>query len=142
MPSFVWTQDLAVGFPAIDAQHQGLIGLMAALHEQAEADVPKAEFLQTLDELGGLTVRHFADEERVMEQMGFPRFDEHYMAHVTLLERFGDYQSDLRRPEGRFTADFSGFLSRWLTGHIRGPDTQYGVFSGRLLRRGVTSTGQ
>lgn len=137
MGGFVWTPELAVGFDSMDAQHQALIALMARLHEEAELEIGKAEFLLTLDELGELTTRHFRQEEAVMTEMGFPRFDEHQLSHVMLLERFLDYSDDLRAPAGRFTPAFSEFLARWLTGHIKGPDTQYGVFSGQLLRRGT-----
>lgn len=136
MATFVWTPKLAVGFDAMDDQHRQLIALMAALDEQIRQEAVMAECLATLDELGGLAVRHFADEERVMAEVGFPRLDHHCMLHATLLERFGDHRAEAARPQGRLTPAFSAFLGGWLTGHILGPDTQYGVYSGRLVHRG------
>lgn len=108
---------------------------MGQLHDEAARQAPKAVFLGTLGELGDLTVRHFADEERVMTAIDFPRFDQHKMLHIGLLERFMQYREDLEGPSGKFTPAFSSFLSGWLTSHIKGPDTQYGVFSGQLVRR-------
>ena len=135
MVSFVWTPALAVGFAEMDAQHQQLIALMGQLHDEAASQAPKGVFLGTLGELGDLTVRHFAEEERVMMAIDFPRFDQHKMLHIGLLERFMQYREDLEGPAGKFTPAFSSFLSGWLTSHIKGPDTQYGVFSGQLVRR-------
>lgn len=135
MTLFVWTPKLAVGFSEMDAQHQQLIGLMARLETEIGQGASRADALVTLDELGDLAVRHFADEERVMEQVGFPRLDHHRMLHQTLVERYGDHVREAARPDGRLTGALSEFLGRWLTGHILGPDTQYGVYSGRLVRR-------
>jgi len=136
VPTFVWSEKLAVGFPEMDDQHQQLIKLMAALNTEIEQAASRAECLVTLDELGGLAVRHFAAEELVMDGVGFPRLDHHRILHQNLLERFTDHLEEAKRPNGRLTPAFSAFLNGWLTGHILGPDTQYGVYSGRLVRRG------
>ena len=135
MATFEWTPRLEVGFPEMDLQHQGLIALMGRLNEQIDHDAPRTECLTTLSELGELSVRHFAEEEKVMEAVGFPRIDHHKLLHEMLLDRFAEFQAEARRPDGRLTPQFMDFLNGWLTGHIRGPDTQYGVYSGSLTRR-------
>ncbi|MEZ5215306.1 MAG: hemerythrin family protein [Ilumatobacteraceae bacterium] len=136
MTTFVWTNRLEVGFPEMDAQHQRLIALMADLNRELEEGASRAECLATLDELGERSVRHFAEEEQVMMEVGFPRIDHHQILHTNLLERFSDHRDELARPAGVITPAFITFLNGWLTGHILGPDTQYGVYSGRLTRRG------
>ena len=135
MPTFVWTQKLAVGFPDMDDQHQRLIALMSTLNLEIEQEAPRADCLATLDQLGALAVRHFADEERVMDSIDFPRLDNHRYLHLNLLDRFAVFVEEAQRPSGRLTPAFSAFLNGWLTGHILGPDTQYGVYSGNLVRR-------
>ena len=132
---FVWTPALRVGLEEMDTQHQGLIQLMARLHDEGTAHVPKPVFVDTLGQFARLTVRHFADEEAAMASFDYPRLDIHQDQHRRLLERFDGYRVAIGRPDGRFTESFTGFLRDWLTGHIKGADTQYGVYSGALTRR-------
>ncbi|MFN0091227.1 MAG: bacteriohemerythrin [Acidimicrobiales bacterium] len=134
MALFVWTPRLAVGFPDMDDQHQRLVGLMNRLQEGGEAHAPKAELVETLSELGALAVEHFRAEEQVMASFEYPDQERHRYMHVALLERFGEHQRELDA-RGAFTKEISEFLWRWLTAHIAGPDTKYGVYSGQLTSR-------
>lgn len=136
MSRFIWTPQLEVGFPEMDHQHQGLIALMDRLDQEILQDASRAECLATLDELGERSVAHFAEEEALMSHVHFPRADQHLILHRTLLDKYYEYSDEMHSPTGRLTPQFMDFLNNWLTRHISGPDTQYGVFSGQLTTRG------
>ena len=134
MTSFEWTTRLAVGFPEMDTQHQRLIAMMDQLQIATGAGADATQVLAMVDALGAFAVQHFAEEEQVMASIHFPSLDVHSALHRALLARFADHRPDLAET-GRFTPEFSELLFRWLTGHICGPDTKYGVYSGRLTSR-------
>lgn len=131
MTTFEWTTRLAVGFPRMDEQHIWLIDLMNQLQTGIEAGAPPDRLLQQLDQLGTLARQHFREEEEVMQSIAYPNLELHKMLHVALLERFAAHR-DEAAATGRFTPEFQEFLFQWLTGHIKGPDTKYGVHSGNL----------
>ena len=134
MATFEWTTRLAVGFPEMDEQHQQLIALMNQLQAGVDAGAPADQLLVLLGELGELAVRHFDQEERVMVSINYPALDLHRIMHQSLIERFMAHRDELAQT-GSFTPEFSEFLFRWLTSHICGPDTKYGVYSGQLTSR-------
>lgn len=84
----VWEESYECGDPTIDAEHRELFQLAnilidAALPEREDAGAVRA----ALSELLAHVVRHFADEEAILERLNFAQLPEHRQAHEGLLQR-------------------------------------------------------
>lgn len=123
---FEWdSAKYSVGIPAMDQEHQTLIGLMNKLHALNTAGAPKGELGHALQDLAKYTVKHFADEEEFMARTHFADLDRHKSIHAELLRRVGEYAKGFETT-GSLGADFFSFLRLWLRAHICNLDVQYG----------------
>nr|WP_301311514.1 bacteriohemerythrin [Azospirillum lipoferum] len=129
-----WTDRLAVGEDAIDTDHMILIALMneaAALAERAKT-APRGDNAAGRKPLGEAVGRlmaytdlHFAQEERLMDQCGYPDAKAHKAQHEALRTRAGELRR--RLDAGDSVADELLMLVReWLFEHIQRADMRIG----------------
>lgn len=124
MASIAWSDDLAIDDSQIDFQHRQLIDSIADLADALAAADPRqvaraTPFLRLYAQV------HFADEERVLELVGWPRLAEHRALHEAFRVRLGELEAALIRGELTAGADLLAFLGGWLQNHIRGADRQF-----------------
>lgn len=81
---------------------------------------------ELLDRLIEFTRMHFASEERLMEQSGFPGAAEHRAWHQSLLAQMLYSAHRIQYGEGAEISSFLCSLHDWFTAHIEGLDQQYG----------------
>ncbi|MBT5953320.1 hypothetical protein HOG98_01235 [bacterium] len=90
----IWSDDLQVGDPAIDNQHQEVF-LLTQLLDQAVRNSSVIEKILTF--LVTYTDEHFSDEEALMSRQSFEGIDEHKDAHelfrVMVIKLKNDYES-------------------------------------------------
>ena len=124
-----WTSALSVGVPDLDAQHQELFRridrlLDAMLHND------RSEAGQLLDFLRAYVVDHFAAEERLMAEVGYPDAASHIGEH----RRFAATLREVDREflEGGPTAALVLKLEQqavgWLRDHVYFTDVALGRF--------------
>ena len=126
---FVWDParfSLHIG--PMDDEHQLIIASMNKLHELSDAKAGKGPLGRTLQELLNITVKHFADEEAFMAQIGFPDLGKHKLIHKSLLEKMHQHKQQFEA-SGQLTDEFFSFLTFWLKSHICGIDMKYSEFS-------------
>src|SRR5512134_3985517 len=82
-----WTPALAVGDADIDDQHRELFRRAARLIDALRSG-DRGEVLPTLAYLEAYAVHHFAGEERLMRELGYPGLAEHVAAHGRFREEF------------------------------------------------------
>jgi hemerythrin len=122
---FQWdASKYAIHVPAMDEEHQILIGHMNAVHSLHEAKASRAEIGAALGKLVAYTRKHFSDEEAHMSRIGFPELRVHAGIHKQLLSRIDDFGAEFSR-SGVLTEDFFAFLKMWLKAHISGVDAKY-----------------
>lgn len=130
-----WTEELAVGIASIDEQHQRLVGIINALHlamlERREQQVLGETFAELVD----YTKTHFAFEERLFAEHGYPAEESHLGQHRALAQRVIELKEDFDSGNTAVTLEVMRFLREWLTGHILDSDKEYVSF---LRDRGVT----
>ncbi len=115
--------------PKMNDQHHKLVDMMNKLYERAHAKAGKTELSQLISQLAQFTVRHFREEEDMMEAMHFPELPRHKMIHQKLLEDFSFHQNSFNQGNGALSPAFFDFLKLWLTSHIMHIDRKYGDFS-------------
>lgn len=125
MALFEWKPFFAVTIEMVDQQHKQLIALMNTYYEKHLAsDYPAA--IKGLKELVDYTVKHFKDEENLMQKTGYPDFKSHQEGHQSLLKIVTRLSEDYAKAPGPQTGEKLGsFLKNWLAGHILGIDKKY-----------------
>jgi hemerythrin len=125
----MWTPALATGVQSIDDQHKEIFRRVSALLDASSKGQAKAKIAETIQFLGTYVVKHFADEERVMVQNGYPRYAEHKTLHVRFVQDFGalvkEYES-----HGVTTTLILSLQKRvvdWLLHHISTEDRAIGA---------------
>ena len=124
-----WRPDLFTGIPAIDRQHRELLGRIGALEAAARlGDVTRAEEL--LAYLERYAAEHFATEEQVMWEFGYPDRDTHWSLHLAfameLAKRKLEHQANRARTS--LLVDLGRWMDRWLNEHVHGADTEMARF--------------
>lgn len=119
-----WRPDLFTGIPAIDRQHRELIGRIGALRAAAHAgDVARAEEL--LASLERYAAEHFATEEQVMWEFGYPGRDAHWSLHLAFAMELARRKSEHQASPSQTSllVDLGRWMDRWLNDHVHGADT-------------------
>lgn len=125
VPFVIWDQSWCIGVKEVDGQHQNLVALVNQLHQAMKEGKGKNVLDGILASLVGYTKAHFRDEERMMEQNGYPDLAEHKLQHVALTEKAVDFQNKFKAGEMGMSIDIMQFLSDWLRSHILGTDIKY-----------------
>jgi hemerythrin-like metal-binding protein len=93
------------------------------------------------ERLGGLleglvayTVQHFAYEERLFAEHGYPLAAAHAEEHKRLVAQVSEFKKKYDAGQGHINVQLMKFLKDWLIKHILGSDKQY---ANHLLERGV-----
>jgi hemerythrin len=122
---FEWdVSKYGVNVPAMDREHETLIGLMNTVHALHLSGAKGTALAKSLGELVAYTRKHFADEEAYMARIGFPELRTHALIHKQMLDRIGLFAVEFERT-GKLTEDFFSFLKMWLKAHICGIDIKY-----------------
>lgn len=87
----IWRDQYLSGHPKIDSQHRTLIELanrvLVAALAGPESRPVGAKLLTSLDALLEHLTQHFANEEEILAQVGYPRLRQHQLAHAHLLAK-------------------------------------------------------
>jgi hemerythrin len=122
----VWTEALSTGVIAVDNQHKELFRQINALSEAMAQGKGRDHIARLLDFLGQYVVRHFADEEKAMQECACPAAAANKQAHAQLLAKFAQMRQrlDSSGASATFVLELQDTLLQWLTQHIKGIDTQ------------------
>lgn len=136
-----WSDVFLVDVSKVDEQHRGLFAALRTLQglilDQADAAALDRAFVRLLR----LTQAHFATEEALMREHGYPASGEHQAMHELLLKQLEDLRSGQQEalfyhlpPTWASKLDLVDFLHEWLINHILDADKKLGAF---LKDRGV-----
>jgi diguanylate cyclase (GGDEF)-like protein/hemerythrin-like metal-binding protein len=106
----VWQADWSSGNGVIDGQHKKLLDLCNVLLGRSLSHAPEAEIRRLLDGLNELCVRHFADEEEILEDIGYPELEEHKGLHRKLLSQANEIRARADSGEGATAGEYFDFL--------------------------------
>lgn len=118
-----WQEDLETGIDVIDTQHRRIVEMINQLDLARRSGV-QATVVEVLDELVDYTLSHFAFEEALMEQAGYPFSAAHRRVHEIFAKRVQEYRMRFEAGED-ILDELRTMLSRWLFNHIRGDDKAY-----------------
>lgn len=133
-----WNKTLAIGIPALDAQHRELFDRADALLAALQAGRAEAELERLFWFLDDYCQSHFAEEERLMLEAGFPGLDGQRAAHAEFTEELEDLVDRFRRagPSPELAEALRRLVSGWLVAHVQGSDLALaGFLAGRAATR-------
>ena len=81
MAYFEWAQDMVIDDGPIDADHRRLIDQVNELHTATSQGQGHSVVGQLLEQLLADTAEHLRQEERQMQQAGYPHMERHRMGH-------------------------------------------------------------
>lgn len=122
-----------VGVQQVDLEHQKLFELAGRIHDSLALDVivPMHEIRLAINELIKATESHFAHEELLMENSGYPNLESHRALHADLISRIRNFEAQVERAEQLTPVDVYEFLCSWLGDHILTSDKMFGEFVSR-----------
>ena len=129
-----WNHACSVGVKAMDDQHGILMDAMNELRLALVHGAGREQVSKLFDQLIEFTRMHFASEEHLMEQTGFPGLAEHRRLHRSIQAQVLEAAHRLQYGEGVEMRPLLCFLRDWFIDHIEGTDHQYGPW---LNERGI-----
>ena len=127
MPIMLWDNALDIGVASMNDEHREILDVMNKIYDARAQGRQGAAIDVLVAKLGAVCARHFADEEALMERIGYPGLGSHKHLHAQLLERYTRHAGEIKAAGGVAPEEFFDFLRFWLTSHIKGIDAKYGA---------------
>lgn len=121
-PLVSWNDEFGVGIDTIDRQHMRMLSLINNIDEEIQEGRTYEQFAPTLHKLIDYTNRHFAYEEKLLEENHCPDAEGHKKAHVRLREELLRWQERVSEARTEDMNELMLFLRIWFPGHILNVD--------------------
>lgn len=132
MDHVVWDESMSVGVPVLDDEHRHLLRLFNGLLESGITPANREELSALLASLNEYVAVHFAREEALMVDGGYPDLDQHLAAHRYFAGEVAGLQAEF---DGDNTTmlrmDLILLLKDWFVEHIQQTDALYKPYVGR-----------
>lgn len=129
MPFIEWDACYSVHHAALDHDHQRLVEIINRLYDASGTAAQPAAIGQTLTALRRYVRTHFAREERIMAEAGYPDLEAHVQGHRRIEASLADIESLYAcSPEELDVERVLDFLKDWLLNHILKADAAYTPF--------------
>lgn len=130
-----WTNELSVGIPSIDEQHQELFRRARAFLDGIEGR-SRQDVGILLSYLRTYAVSHFGEEEELMRVSEFPGYERHKAQHDRLVKDLVilSKEQDRRGGKGVAAKALGTFLRKWLHDHVSVTDAEMARY---LVARGI-----
>lgn len=127
--AITWRDQMSVGHPVIDGDHKALIDILNTFENLTRNGAAFIALDQTFRELAEYTKIHFAREEALQREIGYPLRDTHQEKHRVLVARLLAAYKRFKQKRERLTAEgvdcdhhsyaeLLGILNAWLLEHI------------------------
>ena len=126
----IWTDDFLVGDDELDAQHKELVRLTNEFYNgtQMGGVVAKVFFMQTIKGALHYVKTHFSAEEKIMQKVGFPQYDEHKKQHEDFIAAVTRETQVFESQDNPDPKAFVKYLMDWITLHIADSDKKYAPY--------------
>ena len=118
-----WSDDLSVGIEVIDTQHRRIVDYINQLHD-VQDKLDRAAVGEVIENLIDYTYTHFAFEETMLEDAGYPLLASHQKIHQRFVETISQFKQRFAAGENVAT-ELCDMLAAWLFDHIRAEDKAY-----------------
>ncbi|MCP5181984.1 MAG: hemerythrin family protein [Pseudomonadales bacterium] len=124
-----WDDAFDVKENRMNSQHRMLFDYVNEYDAAFQEGADLRKMIGIFDKIISYTAKHFEDEEAYMERIDYPALRSHRHIHKQLVARVLAYQERLASGDTMLLKEVRVFLKNWLTGHIKGVDTQYSEYA-------------
>lgn len=126
----LWKPALSVGIDHIDEQHKEWLNRAERLFDAGKKGQAKEEIGEMLEFLDSYTKKHFADEEKYMQDISYPQYEEQRKAHASFMAQLEELKKSYEESGGNLTVIINAnkITIDWLTKHISLMDKKIGEF--------------
>lgn len=117
-----------INVPQFDEEHRQLFEITDLLRRELVKPDNLQAAQQAIVVLDNHTRIHFTNEERVMQQCGYPGYYDHRRIHLNLLAQLGEMARQLDGRQVFAVKSFNTSIAIWLTGHIISEDAKLGRY--------------
>lgn len=122
-----WTSDLSIGHEPIDADHRHIFDIAKRLQAEILDDDPEYSIVgKVLVELIEHTGGHFAREEALMLETGFPSYEAHKREHTLLMQQVNDLHRQFMDGRKDLAVEVAKFIRHGVMRHILKSDMELG----------------
>ncbi|MBF0109055.1 MAG: bacteriohemerythrin [Magnetococcales bacterium] len=123
-----WKDEFGIHNAQMDTHHKKLVEIANSIIEIVHSSQDRNSLERAFEGLVDYTHYHFASEENLMEEYGYPELERHRAIHRALVSRVLDYREEIASRETLDGVDFESFFRDWIVGHILNEDRKYSVF--------------
>jgi hemerythrin len=127
MPIVYWSNEYSIGNEEIDHQHEHIINLVNALEIADTSGDGAATADLVLTHLLRYMAKHFAEEEQLMKDVGYPGLEEHQRQHGACSCKLAQFVSQVASGEMN-AAECVPFIRQWLHTHMLESDQRYAAW--------------
>jgi hemerythrin len=126
-----FTEDMKIGIPHIDRQHEELVEFLNKVCALCGANPSRGEIEAGLDFLASYVATHFHDEEQLQIESGYPGCQEHMEKHGAFIVDFLSIKAEYMEYETT-SKNLALILAKrvveWAHEHIKGDDAEFGKY--------------
>ena len=123
-----WDNNYKINIEVIDDQHKGMLDLISRITGDYNAEEQRRRIADTVRELVSYTARHFADEQKLMNQIDYPDYQSHVRLHKEFIIHVKGILIRLRKGKNVDLAEIRQFLEKWWIDHIVIEDSRFGKY--------------
>ena len=118
MEEITWTDAYCIGHETIDKQHRKLVDMLNRLVANPRATTGSQTVTEILAEMTDYVRIHFATEERLMRESGYPRLEWHVAKHRAFEMKTAALVRSASLDADPVPVVLLNYLRDWLTRHI------------------------
>ncbi len=129
---FNWKENFSVNIGKIDEQHKELFNIGNFLYDliAIKDHIDRYdEIMEALNRLKNYAIYHFQTEEKLMQEYGYPKYEEHKKQHDAFIAKINSLDEDIVDEDQRkVELDLVMFIANWIEQHILRTDMEYKEF--------------
>jgi hemerythrin-like metal-binding protein len=121
-----WNEGLSMHIPELDAEHRRFIRLVNDLNEAIAGRMEVAEVRKRMRAILDDAAAHFAHEEVLFREWGYPEADEHALKHVQIMSALHGIMANFERGGTEYEWIEAGLqIKQVLVEHLLSEDMKY-----------------
>ena len=126
MALFVWDDKYSVGVKLMDDHHKRLFDIFNQLHDALGSRQSAEVMGRITKDLLDYTIYHFAEEQKMLEKIGYTSLTHHKSLHKKFIDEISSYNDMVDQGQGVFAATkLFNTSMKWLLEHIMTIDKGY-----------------
>lgn len=123
--SIEWDSNWNSGNAHIDTQHKNLLSLAVEINDLMYSNGSNKDLANLINTLINQTQIHFADEEQLLKEVGYPDLNKHKATHLSLIDRALKLKDDYEQKKVKASFIISFLIDDVLMNHMLIEDIKF-----------------